>query len=308
MKRPLHPRTYPTWAGIILLRLLSLLPYRTMMAIGSIIGLLALSIMSSRKRIAEINLKLCFPQKSDKERSELLTENFKSMGKGLMEVAIAWWWSDKRIKSLQIETSGLEHLNSSNGTIFLTAHFSSLELSARLLGQHAKSYAMYRPHTNKVLQYHYEKYRSKYSLGIIPRDDVRSMVKALKNNKGIWFAPDQNFARKGFLFSSFFGIPAATNPATSRFAELTGADVVPFYLARAKNGYWLSYEQRLTAFPSGSLQKDTDNINSIFQRWVAKSPSQYNWIHRRFKTQPDHVSPPYLKPQKVRQKCSKEIS
>jgi len=299
MKRPLHPRTYPTWAGIILLRILSLLPYQIMMAIGSLIGLLALSIMRSRKRIAEINLKLCFPQKSDTERSELLIENFKSMGKGLMEVAIAWWWSDKRIKSLQIETSGLENLNPCNGTIFLTAHFSSLELSARLLGQYAESYAMYRPHTNEVLQYHYEKYRSKYSLGIIPRDDVRSMVKALKNNKGIWFAPDQNFARKGFLFSSFFGIPAATNPATSRFAELTGADVVPFFLTKDQNGYKLTYEKKLTPFPSGSLQKDTDTINSIFQNWASKSPSQYNWIHRRFKTQPDKITPPYIKPKRV---------
>jgi len=295
MKRPLHPRTYPTWAGIILLRLFSYLPYRIMMAIGSLIGLIALFTMSSRKRIAEINLKLCFPQKSDKERSELLTENFKSMGKGLMEVAIAWWWSDERIKSLHIETSGLEHLNPSNGTIFLTAHFSSLELSARLLGQHAKSYAMYRPHTNEVLQYHYEKYRSKYSLGIIPRDDVRSMVKALKNNKGIWFAPDQNFARKGFLFSSFFGIPAATNPATSRFASLTGANVIPFHLIRNQDGYKLSFDSQVEALPSSSLQSDTDLINSIFENWILKSIHQYNWIHRRFKTQPPDITPPYAK-------------
>ena len=295
MKRPLHPRTYPTWAGIILLRLFSYLPYRIMMAIGSLIGLITLSTMSSRKRIAEINLKLCFPLKSDTERSKLLTENFKSMGKGLMEVAIAWWWSDERIKSLQIETKGLEHLNSSNGTIFLTAHFSSLELSARLLGQHAESYAMYRPHANEVLQYHYEKYRSQYSLGIISRDDVRSMVKALKHNKGIWFAPDQNFARKGFLFSSFFGIPSATNPATSRFAEITGANIIPFQLIRSPKGYKLYYENKLTDFPSGSLQKDTDIINLIFQNWVSLSPTQYNWIHRRFKTQPTGDKPPYSK-------------
>ena len=300
MKRPLHPRTYPTWAGIILLRLFSYLPYRIMMTIGSLIGLITLYTMSSRKRIAEINLKLCFPQKSDTERSELLTENFKSMGKGLMEVAIAWWWSDERIKSLQIETKGLEHLHSSNGTIFLTAHFSSLELSARLLGQHAESYAMYRPHANEVLQYHYEKYRSKYSLGIISRDDVRSMVKALKHNKGIWFAPDQNFARKGFVFSSFFGIHAATNPATSRFAELTGAKVIPFRLVRSLHGYELSFGKELGDFPSGSHQKDTDLINSTFQDWVSMDPSQYNWIHRRFKTQPAKFKPPYIKPKRIR--------
>jgi len=295
MKRPLHPRTYPTWAGIILLRIISLLPYRIMMAIGSLIGLLALSAMSSRKRIAEINLKLCFPQKSDTERSKLLTENFKSMGKGLMEVAIAWWWSDKRIKSLQIETSGLEHLNPSSGTIFLTAHFSSLELSARLLGQHAESYAMYRPHTNEVLQYHYEKYRSKYSLGIIARDDVRRMIKALKNNKGIWFAPDQNFARKGFMFSTFFTIQAATNPSTSRFARLANAQVVPFYLVRSPRGYELKFERSLNDFPAGSLKSDTDKINIIFETWVRQTASQYNWIHRRFKTQPSGKAPPYSK-------------
>ncbi len=292
MKRPLHPRTYPTWAGIILLRLLSLLPYQIMMATGSLIGLLALSTMRSRKRIAEINLKLCFPQKSDTERSQLLIENFKSMGKGLMEVAIAWWWSDKRIKSLQIKTSGLEHLNPSNGTIFLTAHFSSLELSARLLGQHAESYAMYRPHKNEVMQYHYEKYRSRYSLGIISKRDVKHMISALKKHQGIWFAPDQNFSGKGTVFSPFFNVPAATNSATSRFAAITNSKVIPFYLKRTPKGYRLSFESPLQDFPS-SDKKDTDRINSIFTRWATESPEQYNWIHRRFRTQADGQESPY---------------
>jgi len=292
MKRPLHPRTYPTWAGIILLRLFSYLPYRIMMAIGSLVGLIALSTMSSRKRIAEINLKLCFPQKSDTERFELLTENFKSMGKGLMEVAIAWWWSDERIKSLQIETKGLEHLHSSNGTIFLTAHFSSLELSARLLGQYAESYAMYRPHKNEVMQYHYEKYRSRYSLGIISKHDVKKMISALKNAKGIWFAPDQNFSGKGSIFSPFMNVLASTNTATSRFAAITDSKVIPFYLTRNQNGYELMFEQALQDFPT-SEQSDTNRINSTFSHWARISPEQYNWIHRRFKTQADGQASPY---------------
>jgi KDO2-lipid IV(A) lauroyltransferase len=167
-----------------------------------------------------------------------------------------------------------------------------LELSARLLGQHAESYAMYRPHKNEVMQYHYEKYRSRYSLGIISKHDVKKMISALKNAKGIWFAPDQNFSGKGAIFSPFMNVLASTNTATSRFAAITDSKVIPFYLTRNQNGYRLSFESPLKDFPS-SDKNDTDRINSLFTRWATESPEQYNWIHRRFKTQADGQESPY---------------
>ena len=52
----------------------------------------------------------------------------------------------------------------------------------------------------------------------IRRDDVRTLVKALKEGDVVWYAPDQSFRKKGAQMVTLFGIPAATNTATSRIA------------------------------------------------------------------------------------------
>ena len=63
----------------------------------------------------------------------------------------------------------------------------------------------------------------------IPKDDIRSMVRALKKNEAVWFAPDQSYRNKGAAMVNFFGIPAASNPATSRLARISGAAVMTYF-------------------------------------------------------------------------------
>jgi KDO2-lipid IV(A) lauroyltransferase len=281
--------------AISLLRAISFLPHSVMMKIGSSLGNLLYKVMDKRRHVAETNLKLCFPTLSKNDIAQLTSQHFQMLGKALMDVAIAWWWSDKRINQLNIQVHGLEKLATDNtATIFLTAHFSSLELSARLLGRYAKTLAMYRPHENAVIQYHYEKYRSKYSEGILAKQDVRKTLAALKTNKGIWFAPDQNFKGKGFIFSTFFGVPAATNTATSRFAKLGDAIIQPFALFSKESGYELHFENPLLAATGENIESETQMINKQYEKWIIKNIPQYNWIHKRFKDQPNGQSP-YLK-------------
>ena len=278
--------------AIFLLRAISLLPHSVMMRIGASFGDLLYKAMDKRRLVAETNLKLCFPTLSKNDITLLTSQHFQMLGKALMDVAIAWWWSDKRINQLNIQVHGLEKLATENtATIFLTAHFSSLELSARLLGRYAKTLAMYRPHENAVIQYHYEKYRSKYSEGILAKQDVRQTISALKTNKGIWFAPDQNFKGKGFIFSTFFGVPAATNTATSRFAKLGDAIVQPFALFSKENGYELHFEKPLHEVNGENVESETQMINKQYEKWIIEHIPQYNWIHKRFKDQPNDQNP-----------------
>jgi len=278
--------------AIFLLRAISLLPHSAMMKIGASLGNLLYKVMVKRRHVAETNLKLCFPTLSKNEIAQLSNEHFQMLGKALMDVAIAWWWRDKRINQLNIQIHGLEQLDTDNtATIFLTAHFSSLELSARLLGRYAKTLAMYRPHENAVIQYHYEKYRSQYSEGILAKQDVRQTLSALKSKKGIWFAPDQNFKGKGFIYSTFFDVPAATNTATSRFAKLGDAIVQPFALFSKDNGYELHFEKPLYEIKGENIDSETQMINNQYEKWVIEHIPQYNWIHKRFKDQPNGQSP-----------------
>jgi KDO2-lipid IV(A) lauroyltransferase len=147
---------------------------------------------------------------------------------------------------------------------------------------------MYRPHRNPAVEHAMVRNRERHVEQVIPRDDVRLMVRTLRANKGVWFAPDQNFGHKNSLFSPFFGIPAATNTATSRFAAMTGARVVPFVVLRRQDrpGYDLYIEPPLENFPDADPQRDTDRINVIFEGWIRRAPAQYLWSHRRFKDRP----------------------
>ncbi len=292
----LHPRHWPSWAALGLLRLIVLLPWPAIMAVGGGIGRLIHLFALRRRRIAEINLQRCFPRMDATTRQRLIHANFVALGRGLVEVAMAWWWPQKRLESLLIAIEGAENLpptDDPRGTIFLTAHFSSLELSGRYLGARRPTHAMYRPNENPVIQAMFERHRARHTLGIIPRDDVRGMLRALKAGEGVWFAPDQNHGRKGKVFADFLGVLAATHTATSRFARASGARVVPFVLFRERHGYRLRIEPALDDFPSGDEQADAARINALFGRWARERPAQYNWIHRRFKTRPDEGPPPY---------------
>lgn len=282
-----------------LLRVVVLLPYPWIMALGRLTGRVIRLWSGERERFADINLQLCFPEMSRDQRRDLIRDNFAAMGMGLMEVGIAWWWSNERVERLLVGIDGEANLPAPGngvGTIFLTAHFTSLELSGRFLVHRVPSHAMYRPNENPVIQAMLERERSRRTLGIISRNDARAMIRALRAGEGVWFAPDQNFGHKGVVFADFLGVPAATNPATGRFAQLTGARVVPFVLLRVAGGYRLIIEPALDDFPGDDALADAQRINDIFSHWTRMAPAQYNWIHRRFKTRPDGSRSPYKKP------------
>ena len=88
-----------TWVGIGFLRLTSFLPYSILMNLGEGIGNLIYTVSPHRREISEINIKLCLDIK-DNELDKLVKENFRATGRGIFEMAIAWWSSDERIKKL----------------------------------------------------------------------------------------------------------------------------------------------------------------------------------------------------------------
>jgi KDO2-lipid IV(A) lauroyltransferase len=213
-----------------------------------------------------------------------------------MDFAIAWWWPDRRLYPL-VEIDGREHIDAAlgrgSGVIFLTAHLTSIEISGRLLADICTALPMYRPNANPLLERIMVKNRERHVERTIPRDDVRLMLRTLKDGKGVWFAPDQNFGAKGRVFVPFFGIPAASNTSLSRFARMTGAAVVPFVVFRRAGGWRMLVEPPLEPFPSGDDAADVARYNALTERWVRQAPEQYNWLHRRFKRRPPGEEPIY---------------
>src|SRR5210317_61000 len=132
----LHPKYWPMWFTFGALRLAALLPYRSALALGRLLGRLLSLLSRSRHQVIDTNLVRCFPEKSATELKSMRTAFFRNLGISLMEVAMCWWWSDARLKPL-VEIRGRENLDSviasGRGAILLTGHYTSLEIGGRLL-------------------------------------------------------------------------------------------------------------------------------------------------------------------------------
>ena len=262
------------------------------MRLGAGLGHLFRMLAPRRRRIAAINLKLCFPERSDAQREALLRAHFASIGIGLMEIALAWWGSDAKIQPL-FHGEGLEHLQQAlkegKGVILFNAHFTTLDFGSRyLLYYRVPMHVVYRPHESPLVEYIMRQSRAHHAEKAIPRDAVRDMVRSLRANKPLWFAPDQNYGLKYSVFADFFGVPAATNTTTARLARMTGARVVPFFSHRlpACKGYRICLQPALEDFPSGDDKADAERLNQVIEEAVRISPEQYLWVHRRFKDRP----------------------
>jgi len=292
MQSNLHPRYWHISLLLLILRLSATLPFQLQLLIGKQLGHLGLLALKKRRHIAQTNLELAFPKKSEKQIRQLLRAHFESLGMSLFESSLSWWGNRKKLKTL-MEVSGLEHLDQAlekgNGVLLFSAHFTTLDLSGIMLATQRPVHAVYRPNKNPVINHTIQQGRERVLASTIPKTNIREMIKKLRENSIVWYAMDQNFDHKGSIFSNFFGIPAATNTATSRLAKMTGATIIPFFAYRKEDGsgYHLNLLQPLK-IDGNHIQKETDQLNQLIEIAVRNNPEQYLWIHRRFKSRPDN--------------------
>lgn len=289
----LAPRYWPTWVGLALLRLSLVLPYPVMLWLARGLGILLYHLVGSRRHIAEVNIRLCFPDLDDAARRRMVKESFIAAATSLFEGALSWWASDDRLKNLY-RIEGLEHLEAARsqgrGVILLGGHYTTLEISGRFLAFHvAGLQPIYKPARNKLFEAVMASSRKRLFDDLLPSADMRTIVRNLKKGKVVWYAPDQDFGRERSVFAPFFGVPAATLISTSRLARLSGAPVVPFYSERlpGSKGFLLRLAPALGAFPSGDDLADAARVNQVIEQQARKVPEQYLWLHKRFKTRPE---------------------
>lgn len=293
------PKFWPMWCIFGGLRLVSLLPYRAELAIGRLIGRIIFLVSGSRQKVIDTNLARCFPEKSVDERNRIKSECYKNMGISLIEMAMCWWWSADKLKSL-VEIEGREHLDavlaSGRGAILLTGHYTSLEIGGRLIALFMPLQGMYRTQRNEMFDSYLYTRRSSYLVNIVSRKKTRQLIKGIKNKVPTWYAPDQDFRRERNVFAPFMGVTTATISASSRLAQSANAAMLPYYPVRKKDdsGYILRIDAPLENFPSDDEFEDASAINRSIEKYVREFPENYMWIHQRFKTRPPGEPPFYL--------------
>jgi len=286
-----HPRFWPMWINLGILRTIALFPYRSQILLGSVFGKIIQILSPKRQRVVDINLQLCFPEKSVVERNKIKNASFQNLGIALLEMSMCWWWPEDRLRSL-VEIRGREHieavLDSGRGVILLTGHFTSLEIGGRLFTLSMPLQAMYRTQKNRLFDSYLYTRRKSYLENAISRKNTRQMIRGIKKLIPTWYAPDQNFPNEKNVFVPFMGVQTATISAGSRIAQSSGGAMLPFYPERKKDGsgYIIWIEPPLADFPSGDDVRDATAINASIEKFVRQNPEQYLWVHKRFKTRP----------------------
>ncbi len=244
-----------------------------------------------RRHIVEVNIDLCFPDLSAKEKIQFAKEIFKQNAIGFFEIAWGWWAKSEDIAH-RYTVEGLEHLDAAkadgSGVLLVGAHFVHLDLCGRMINQVTPLGPIYRKHNNPVFEYVITSGRKRRFKNVLERSDMRAIVRTLRQGDVLWYAPDQDYGRNQAVFAPFFGVSAATLVSTSKLARLGRAKTLGLFHYRdpITHQYRIVFEPIDPAFPTGDDIQDATLINALIEKGISVQPDQYMWVHRRFKTRP----------------------
>jgi KDO2-lipid IV(A) lauroyltransferase len=267
---------------------LSLLPFRVQMGIGAAFGAVAYCFAWRERHVSNVNIRLCLTELDTRARRRLVRRHFVSLGRSLFETALVWWASDRRLGKL-VRVDGLEHLSEAlregKGALLLSAHFTTLEMGARALCLKGRTAIMYQTPKNALIAELSLRGRTAHAERAIASTSVRDLLNSLKAKLPVWYAPDQRDLGKAGAIVPFFGIPAATNVATSRIARISGAPVLPYFPERLSDGsgYLMRILPRLEGFPSEDPVADATRFHRLIEAHIRRCPEQYLWSYKRFK-------------------------
>ncbi|MEY4428657.1 MAG: hypothetical protein RLZZ182_1346 [Pseudomonadota bacterium] len=281
-----------------LMWLLHWLPLPVLSAMGRGLGALLYRLAGSRRKVGLRNLELCFPGMPLAERQALLKQHFGWLTRSLIERSVLWYGNEQRVKGyIQVEGDiGLaERVFQETGrpTMWLCPHFVGLDVAgaAILLCQPRPGASIYQTQSNPVIDAAMRRGRLRFGdAEIFPRSDsVKPLLRAVKQGRGFFNLPDMDFGRQDSAFVPFFGVPAATLLAPSRLARMLNMVVQPVIaeMLPGGQGYKVHFMPPLDNFPTADTEADTLRLNQYIEQQILKNPSQYLWVHKRFKTRPE---------------------
>lgn len=280
---------------LALMWLLHWLPLPVLAALGRGLGLALYALVRERRQVTATNLGLCFPDLSPAQKSALARRHFMAFGRSVLELGLWWWASPARMRRL-VRLEGSEKLAAYKGrpVILLVPHFVGIDAGGMRLALELEQgmVAIYTRQKNRVFEAAMNNGRRRFgNFEMVSRQEgTRKALKAMKAGRFFHYSPDMDYGPKESVFVPFFGVQTATITGLARLARLTGATVIPLVTRMAgrgwQTGYVASVGEPWADFPSGDDLTDARRLNAFIEAEVLRSPEQYYWLHKRFKTRP----------------------
>ena len=284
-----------SWLGVWFMRALAPLPLAWVRALGTALGWVLYRLAAPRRKVALVNLRLCFPQWDDAERERVAKQHFVVFAQAWLDRSWLWHGSEAQLRErLDITGAVAELQNSVQPTVLFAPHFVGLDAGWTALTHQLERHftTIYTPQQNRVVDAWIRQGRERFdgptgkARLFLRKDGVKTIVAALRKGDPLYLLPDMNFGVEDSLFVPFFGVQSATVPSLSRFAKLSRAKVVPVISRLTPQGYQIEVHPAWPDYPSGDALADTATMNTRLEDHIRTMPHQYYWVHKRFKSRP----------------------
>jgi len=273
--------------------LLSWLPLALQAAVGRGLGRLLWMLAGSRRRIALRNLELTMPEKSPEERRAIARENFQWIARSILERGLLWYASPERLRRLIHVEGDVGFAERSPGAVmWLAPHFVALDVAGQStqLFQNRPVGSIYQRQSIAVFDEAIRKGRLRFANGQVfsRHEKALPLIRAIRRGYAFFNLPDMDFGPQEAAFVPFMGVPAATLMAPSKMARSLAMTVQPVVaeILPGGQGYRVRYLEPWKDFPTDDPVADAARMNEWIASEVRRNPSQYYWVHKRFKTRP----------------------
>ena len=283
--------------GILLMLALAPLPLAWVRALGWLLGWVLYAVVGPRRRVVRVNLDLCFPQWTARQRAALVPRVFIRFAQAWLDRGWLWHGSPAMVRRRVNLTGALAELEGNQPVVIFAPHFVGMDAGWTAITQQLprRFTGIYTDQADRVVDAWMLRGRQRFETArpFGRADGVKAIVSALRGGAPLYLLPDMNFGPEESIFVPFYGVPAATVPSLARFARLGRAKVVPVVARMTRRGYDVTVMPAWQSYPTSDLQADTALMNRRLQDYIDQMPDQYYWVHKRFKTRPEGAAAPY---------------
>lgn len=245
-----------------------------------------------QRRIAEINLGLCFPEMPASERDALIDAHFALAVRITLDYGLLWFGRGEEILAA-VRSHGEEHIAAAQAqgqrVIVLVAHALALDMGICAFGVNYRALGPYKALENPVIDWLIARARTRFRGTVFEREEgIRPVVRGFRDGQILVYLADEDLGPQSAVFVPFFAEPKATLTTLGRLSRLGKAVVIPAVTRwnTADGVYDCYYYRPLTDFPSGDDALDARTMNAAVEALIRPDPAQYMWTLRLFKTRP----------------------
>ncbi len=230
------------------------------------------------------NIKMIFPDISDKEANKIVSGVWDNFGRMAAETPIFLDMQQKEFDQ-HVNITGLEniaHLKNKKA-LFFTAHVANWEIPSKALMPYGiRFHVVYRAANNKLVDKIINDLRNKVDIQMIPKgkSGAKQIISALQNNSHIVMLLDQKM--NDGIKIPFMGKDAMTAPAIASLALKYDCPIIPVQTIRKNKYHFEIIIDPPLEYEHPNVESIMLQVNNKIGSWVKENPEQWFWLHKRW--------------------------